>query len=122
MLAMAMGYALVFRRGWKEQQLDPRGSLDLILCSMLVIFTFYPFYKYYFVGIVPLMVLLVRSKTGAAGFIAYSFALMLVPRYFASWVLLALLVWVWWRGASRHRTLNGTEARSHVDSLAPRSP
>jgi len=65
-----------------------------LLYVMLFVFTFYPLYKYYVVGLVPLLVLIVRNKRDAVGFFAFSLILMLVPRYMASWALLVTLVWI----------------------------
>jgi len=66
---------------------------------MLLVFTFYPLYKYYVVGVVPFLALMARRRRDAVGFIAFSLALMLVPRYFASWALLITLVWLLRRDA-----------------------
>ncbi len=103
MLILLVGFVLVLRNAWKRRQIDAGDSLSLILWSMLVVFTFYPFYKYYFVGVVPLLVLLVRDKRDAVGFVAFSLALMLVPRYFGSWALLGALIWVVWRRLTKRQ-------------------
>ena len=76
----------------------PRVSLadswKYVLCAMLFAFSLYPFYKYYVVGVVPFLVLLVRDRRGALGFFGFSLALMLVPRYLGSWLLLATFAWL----------------------------
>ena len=80
---------------------------------MLLVFTFYPLYKYYVVGLVPFLVLLVRRRKDVVGFVAFSLALMLVPRYFGSWALLVALVWL-----LRHQLRSGISRvrgrREHV--------
>ena len=98
MIPMVAGFALILRSIWKRAQIDEEAILGYILYSLLVVFTFYPFYKYYIVGIVPFLVLLVRDRKGAVGFAAFSFALMLLPRYSVSWLLLLSLIWLVRRG------------------------
>lgn len=109
-LIIVAGVALILRGIWKRKSFDQQELLSYILFAMLLIFTFYPLYKYYVVGIVPFLVLLVRSKRDAVGFVVFSFALMLVPRYFASWALLVTLVWLLRRNA---------KPRSPVTSASP---
>ena len=98
---LALGYLLflVWLR-WRPK-VDPGEAVRYLLCGMLFVFALYPLYKYYIVGIVPLLVLGVRGRRDALGFMAFSFALLLVPRYFASWVLLASFVWLYRRGLRR---------------------
>ena len=91
---LIVGYLLVLRRVWKASQITEKGALGYILYALLFLFTIYPSYKYYIVGIVPLLVLLVRSRKDVLGFAVFSFSLIFVPRYLSSWVLLAVLVWL----------------------------
>jgi hypothetical protein len=93
-LVIIIGFALLLRGVWKRASIDQGDLLKYVLCAMLFVFTFYPLYKYYIVGVVPFLVLLVRSRRDAVGFVAFSLALMLVPRYFASWALLVALAWL----------------------------
>jgi len=93
-LIIAVGFVLLLRDVWKRISIDQTDLLRYVLCAMLLVFTFYPLYKYYVVGIVPILVLLARSRRDVVGFVAFSFVLMVVPRYFASWVLLIALVWL----------------------------
>lgn len=93
-LLIASGFVLIIRRIWKRMPMNQDDILRYILYAMLLVFTFYPLYKYYVVSIVPFLVLIVRSKRDAVGFVVFSFVLMLVPRYFASWALLVTLVWL----------------------------
>lgn len=90
------GFALVLRAAFKVRRWDGENILRYALYSMLVVFTFYPLYKYYIVGLVPFLVLLVRNKKEAVGFIAFTLAFMLIPRYLASWALLVSLVLLLW--------------------------
>jgi len=90
-----------------------------VLYALLLFFVFYPLYKYYVVGIIPLLALLIRSKKDLLGFEALSLSLMFVPRYFASWVLFACLVWLLRHGVARSFRRIGT-GRSH--DLAPVDP
>ena len=88
------GYAFLLNRIRKKAVVDDRGSLNYVLYALLLLFTFYPLYKYYVVGIVPLLVLLVRSKKDAIGFATFNFVLMFLPSYLGSWVLLVTLLWL----------------------------
>jgi len=89
-----IGYLLLMHRIWKATQITETDALRYILYALLFLFTIYPSYKYYAVGIVPLLVLLVRNKKDLLGFAAFSFSLLFVPRYLSSWVLFAALVWL----------------------------
>jgi hypothetical protein len=93
-LVIAVGFALFLRSFWKRGSFDQTDVLKYVLYTMLLVFTFYPLYKYYVVGLVPLLVLTVRNKRDAIGFIVFSLVLVLVPRYLASWALLVTLVWI----------------------------
>ena len=93
-LVISVGFVLVLRGVWKRGSVDQTDLLRYVLCAMLLVFTFYPLYKYYVVGLIPVLVLLARNRRDMVGFFAFSFVLMLVPRYFASWVLLIALVWL----------------------------
>lgn len=99
---------------WRPK-VDVGHAWKYVLCAMLFAFALYPLYKYYVVGIIPLLVLLVRGKKDALGFLAFSFALILVPRYFASWVLLGSFIWLF-RGDLARLLLRG--ARGFVGPLA----
>ena len=91
---LIIGYLLLMRRVWKAPQVTGTDALRYIIYALLFLFTIYPSYKYYAVGVVPFLVLLVRGKKDVLGFIAFSFSLLFVPRYLSSWVLLAALVWL----------------------------
>jgi len=91
---LIIGYLLLMRRVWKAPQITGTDALRYIIYALLFLFTIYPSYKYYAVGVVPFLVLLVRGKKDVLGFIAFSFSLLFVPRYLSSWVLLAALVWL----------------------------
>lgn len=93
-LVIGMGLLLLLRSVWKRTSLEQGDVLRYVLYAMLFVFTFYPLYKYYVVGVVPFLVLLVRSRRDAVGFVVFSFVLLLVPRYLSSWVLLATLAWL----------------------------
>ena len=93
-LVLFVGYLLLLRRVWKAPQIIETDALRYMLYALLFLFTIYPSYKYYTVGVVPLLVLLVRSKKDLLGFAAFSFSLLFVPIYLSSWVLLAALVWL----------------------------
>jgi len=99
-LVIAIGFALFLRGFWKRRSIDQTDVLKYVLYAMLLVFTFYPLYKYYIVGLVPLLVLIVRNKRDVVGFIAFSLAIVLVPRYLASWTLLVTLVWILRRGVT----------------------
>lgn len=127
-LVLLVGFALVLRSVWKEKQIDDVSCLKYLVYALLVVFTFYPFYKYYIVGIIPFLVLRVRSKRDTVGLLAFGLALMLVPRYFASWVLLTALVWLvaherglsvpFWQG---RKVSVDVRDEPHGDSGVPRS-
>jgi len=91
---LIIGYLLLMRQVWKAPQITGTDALRYIIYALLFLFTIYPSYKYYAVGVVPFLVLLVRGKKDVLGFIAFSFSLLFVPRYLSSWVLLAALVWL----------------------------
>jgi len=91
---LIIGYVLLMRGIWKAQQITETDAISFILYALLFLFSVYPSYKYYAVGIVPLLVLLVRNKKDVLGFAVFSFSLIFVPRYLSSWVLLAALVWL----------------------------
>ncbi|HYB07998.1 MAG TPA: hypothetical protein VEB87_07610 [Nitrososphaerales archaeon] len=98
-LVITVCFGLLLRGVWKRTSIDQKDILRYVLCAMLLVFTFYPLYKYYVVGVVPFLALMARRRRDAVGFIAFSLALMLVPRYFASWALLITLVWLLRRDA-----------------------
>jgi hypothetical protein len=93
-LIITVGFVFLLRSVWNRVSIDQADLLKYVLCAMLLVFTFYPLYKYYVVGMIPVLLLLVRSRRAVVGFIVFSFVLMVVPRYFASWVLLIALVWL----------------------------
>ena len=97
-------------------------SWKYVLCAMLFAFTLYPFYKYYVVGIVPLLVLLIRNKRDALGFLGFSFAMLLIPRYFASWMLLVAFVWLLRRDLSRLLSKAVRTMFAPFASTSPRAP
>ena len=97
---LAIGLLLLLTVIRWRPRIGIEDSWKYVLCAMLFAFTLYPFYKYYVVGIVPLLVLLIRNKRDALGFLGFSFAMLLIPRYFASWMLLAAFVWLFRRGLS----------------------
>ncbi|MDH2902283.1 MAG: hypothetical protein PXY39_15070 [archaeon] len=87
-------YGLFLYKTATNKEIDERDSLRYILYGLLIPFAFYASYKYYVVGIIPILALLVRNKRDAAGFIAFNLILMLIPRYLSSWVLLIALIWL----------------------------
>jgi hypothetical protein len=91
---LIVGYLLLIRSIWKARRITETDALRYILYALLFLFTIYPSYKYYTVGIVPLLVLLARSKRDVLGFAVFSFSLIFVPRYLSSWVLLTALFWI----------------------------
>lgn len=91
---LAVGFLLLLIVTRWKPKVSLEQSWKYILCAMLFAFTLYPLYKYYVVGIVPFMILIVRDRKGAFGFLGFSLAFMLTPRYFDSWVLLAAFVWL----------------------------
>jgi hypothetical protein len=105
-IVIATGFALLLQRVWKRASVDRGDILRYVLYAMLFVFTFYPLYKYYVVGVVPFLVLLVRSRRDVVGFVAFSVALMLAPRYFASWALLVALAWLLRRDVKLTRLWN----------------
>ena len=119
-LAIAVGFVLLLWRVWRRKTIEQADILRYVLYAMLFVFTFYPLYKYYVVGMVPLLVLLVRSRRDAVGFLAFSLAFMLVPRYLASWALLVGLIWLL-RDDLRMHSLRETEQHS-VHSSRPEVP
>ena len=94
LLILLAGYAALLYRTRRNRHIEEKDSLRYVLYGLLLLFAFYPLYKYYAVGIIPIFALLMRSKRDALGFTAFNFALMLIPRYFASWVLLISLLWL----------------------------
>jgi len=93
-LIITVGFLLLLRSVWKRKSVVQADLLRHVLCAMLLVFTFYPLYKYYVVGIIPILVLLARNRHDVVGFIVFSFVLMFVPRYFSSWVLFLALIWL----------------------------
>ena len=91
---LLVGYALALLWMRWKRGVDLAGTPRYLLGALLFVFTLYPLYKYYVVGVLPLLVLLVRTRKDAVGFVAFSLGLMLVPRYFASWVLLVSFTWL----------------------------
>lgn len=87
-------YALVLYKTLRNKEIEERDLPRYVLYAMLVLLTFYPLYKYYVVGIVPILALLVRSKRDALALVAFNFALMFIPRYLSSWILLIALLWL----------------------------
>ncbi|MCL4519905.1 MAG: hypothetical protein M1587_12000, partial [Thaumarchaeota archaeon] len=81
---------------WRRdnQRVDTEYLLRYLLYGFLLLLVFYPLYKYYLVGIIPILVLLVRNKKDAVAFLVFSLVFMLVPRYLSSWVLLITLIWL----------------------------
>ena len=82
-------YKLQKRKGLMEAD-----SIRYIAYGLLLFFALYPAYKYYAVGVVPLFAVLSRSKWDVLAFAIFNVGLILVPRYFASWAILAPLLWL----------------------------
>jgi hypothetical protein len=93
-LVLLACFAILLYETHRAKWFDAQDSLKYILYGLLLVFALYPFYKYYIVGIVPILALLVRNRRDTAGFIAFNFILMLAPRYLSSWVLLVSLLWL----------------------------
>ena len=87
-------YAILLFSVGRNKAMVSTDVVKYVLCALLVFFTFYPLYKYYVVGMIPFLALLVRSKKDILGFAAFNLALLFVPRYFASWILMAALLWI----------------------------
>ncbi len=95
-VVLAAAYLLLLYRTWKQHSVDDKNIIFFVTSSLLVLFTFYPLYKYYLVGIAPLLVLLAPSRRGLTAFVVFNLVLMLVPRIVSSFVPLAALLWISW--------------------------
>jgi len=93
-LILVVGYVLLLYRILKSATIGDDDVVMFLLLAFLFFFTVYPLYKYYVVGLVPFLVLLMRSRKAVLGFATFSVAILLVPRYLGSWVLLVTLVWI----------------------------
>ena len=69
-----------------------------------------------------MLVLLIRSKRDAVGFLGFSFAMLLIPRYFASWMLLVAFVWLFRRDLSRLLSKAVRTMFAPFASTSPRAP
>ena len=87
-------YATLLTCIWRNKEILATDSMRYVLYAFLVFFVFYPLYKYYAVGLIPIFALLIRSRKDLLGFAAFNLTLLLIPRYFASWVLFVPLLWL----------------------------
>jgi 4-amino-4-deoxy-L-arabinose transferase-like glycosyltransferase len=91
-VVLATAYLLLLYRAYGKHRILDETVLFYVMSGLLILFTFDPLYKYYVVGITPLLALLVRDKRGVFGFISLNLALLLVPRVLGSYVPLITLL------------------------------
>jgi len=94
--ALVAVYLLLLYRTYKKDQAQDRTVILYAMFSQLVLFTFNPLYKYYLVGITPMLVLCAPGKRGLAAFIVLNLVMLLVPRIIAAYVPFAVLLWMSW--------------------------
>jgi hypothetical protein len=87
-------YAFLLYAAYRREQLGQAVLVRSLLCSLLVLFTFNPVYKYYVVGITPFLSLLVQSRRDAIAFVIFNVVLLLIPRLLTPYLLLLLLGWL----------------------------
>jgi hypothetical protein len=77
-------------------EVPPERVLEFCLAVSLMFLTFYGggVYKYYFVGVTPLGILVFNKRTELIFFEALSIFLILVPREFTPWVALLFLLYL----------------------------
>jgi 4-amino-4-deoxy-L-arabinose transferase-like glycosyltransferase len=94
-VVLAGAYLLLLYRAFKKTHIEDETILLYATYALLVLFTFNPLYKYYLVGVSPLLVLLAPRAKGLAAFVGLNVVLLLIPRIIASYVPLAVLLWLW---------------------------
>ena len=118
---LAAAYLLLVAKLWRNQQPDGRVMLRYVMYGLLLFFALYPTYKYYVVGVTPLLALLGCSKRYLGAFLAFNLALILVPSMFASFFPLLALVLLLWTGKVTNTgspTSPPGPVSSHVQRLA----
>jgi 4-amino-4-deoxy-L-arabinose transferase-like glycosyltransferase len=91
---LALAYLLLLFGAYRKKAVQDKTILLFATYSLLVLFTFDPLYKYYLVGIAPLLVLIAPDKRGLTAFIGLNLILMLIPRIVGSYIPLAVLLWM----------------------------
>lgn len=93
-VALAVAYLVLLYRAYRKGLVRDETILLYAMCSLLVLFTLDPLYKYYLVGVTPLLVLVAPGKRGLAAFIGLNLVMLLIPRIVASYVPLVVLLWL----------------------------
>jgi 4-amino-4-deoxy-L-arabinose transferase-like glycosyltransferase len=94
---LALAYVALLYKEHRKDLVQDRTVLLYVTYSLLVLFTFNPLYKYYLVGVTPLLVLIASDKRGLTAFVGLNLILMLIPRIAGSYVPLAVLLWMTFR-------------------------
>ena len=97
---LALAYLLLLYKTYRKKMVLDQTLLLFAAYSLLVLFTFNPLYKYYLVGVAPLLVLVAPDERGLTVFISLNLVLMLIPRIVGSYVPLAVLLWLTFRARS----------------------
>jgi 4-amino-4-deoxy-L-arabinose transferase-like glycosyltransferase len=87
-------YGILLYTTSKKEQFSEKELVRYSLYGLLIFFTLYPIYKYYIVGVTPLLSLFIQNKKYALIFIVLNFILLIVPRIFSSYVVLLALIWI----------------------------
>jgi hypothetical protein len=98
LVVLIVSYLALLYKTYRNKQIQDRNSIIYVLYALLLLFVFHPVYKYYVVGITPFLALLAQSKRDTLGFAVFNIILLLIPRYFVSYLFLVLLIW-----ALRHK-------------------
>ena len=91
LFVLAVAYLLLLFKLYRNHQPDDKTLLKYVMYGLLLFFALYPSYKYYVVGVTPLLALLGYRKRYLGAFLAFNVALILVPSMFASFLPLAAL-------------------------------
>jgi 4-amino-4-deoxy-L-arabinose transferase-like glycosyltransferase len=114
-----VAYLVLLYRAYRKKSVEDEAVVLYVLSSLLVLFTFDSLYKYYFVGVAPLVVLAGPTRRGMLAFLGLNAVLLLIPRIVASYVPLALLVWLTW---TAFRSPSGKGQRDLASKQEPPQP
>ena len=91
---LVAAYGTLLFKAYRKEQIQDKVLIQLVLYSLLILFTFNPVYKYYVAGITPFLALLSWKRRDFITFKVFNLALLALPRLLTSYLLLFLLGWL----------------------------
>ena len=116
---LVAGYIVLLYRVFRGGNMDDGTLLRSVAYSLLLFFALYPLYKYYLVGVTPLLALLVRRNRDLAAFVGFNVALIVIPRIVASYLPLLALIWLLRPNPEKNTKLKGGSPSQSSAAGAP---